>query len=287
MPEKKKRSQKKRPPTRREREFVLHVGEGPDDFTAAVTTWPRRFGHANQEVIATAMRNGNLILVRDKSDDRVVGGVILDFSTYGRSLFVPAIWVRDGETGQPSIVRKLLEMVIKALIISGRDRLVAMRDVNADDKKAVTQFNKLAKSGRLPVNVKVTGTVNDLFGDGRKVSVTSLFIQSSDRPDLVNNVVTMSRRVVDSAIRSFRGQVVAAFCSSCKENSKDGGKEKEKEKEKDKEKEKEIGIEAPSPSTKTSVEKGSVDAVGLLDLYRELEIFRFNPHSGPGRLTPI
>jgi len=261
------------------RQFVFHIGEGPDDYHAVISTWPKRFGRANEGLVATAMRNGNVILTRDKSDDKVVGGAILDFSTYSHSLFVPVIWVSDGEKGQASIVRKLLEMVIKALILSGRDSLVAMRDVNADDKKAVTQFNKLARSSGLPFGIKVLGTVNNMFGDGRKVSVTSLFIQSSDRPDLVSNVLTISRKVVDNAIRSGRGMGAAAeFCSGCKES-----KEKESDKEPGKgEKGEKDGkeLEMRSPFTKLNPEGEPTSLVGL---YNQLGIQRFNRHSKPSR----
>ncbi len=265
---------------RTNRKFVFHLADGPDDYHAAIKSRPAKFSNTCERLVASAMRNGGLILTRDQSDDQVVGGTIFDFSTYEHALFVPLTWVSDDETEktQALIFRSQLELVIKALIVSGRERLLAWRDESADDKRTIKDFNKLPRSNRMPVKMEVQGTVRDLFGDGRTVSITSLFIQPSDRPDLMNNVISMSKTIVDSAIRSARGRA-DGFCSGCKENDK-------KDKDKEKEKEKEIGSDF-LPFIKTSVEKGGPDLVGLFDMYSRLEIYRFNRYNKPSHFVPL
>ena len=265
------------------REFVYHIGEGQDDYHAAVSIWPKRFGNTCGGTIATAMRSGGLILTRDKSDDQVVGATILDFSTYKRALFVPLVWVRDNEDkkARALVLRDQLELIIKALILSGRDRLMAMRDESEDNKRTVKEFNKLARSNRVPVRIEVMGTVHDLFGDGRTVAVTSLFIQSPDRPDLVSNVLSISKTTIDSAFRSVRGLGAAAeFCSGCKEGKevdKDPGKGEKGEKD-GKE------IESIVTSTKLNLE---VEAMSLFAVYNQLGIRRFNRYNKPSHFVPL
>jgi hypothetical protein len=257
-------------------DYVFHIGEGPNDFSATASMWPGRYGAfaGNQSAascIVDAIRSGSLIMMRDRADDRVVGATVLDYLTSARSIYVRFNLIREDEKDRASILRAQIEMVIKLLILKKLNRLVVYRDQDIAEETAIAEFNKLAQSYGIPMGVEILGTVRDLFGDGRKVSLTSVFIQRCDRPDLVSNVVKIAKTTADSAIRSVRGLGVAAgiFCSGCKEATKNG---------KDKEGGEGAGVKSDlsAPFTKLTLE---VEAMSLFDVYGQVGIQRFDRHS--------
>jgi hypothetical protein len=265
-------------------DYVFHIGEGPNDFSATASMWPGRYGAfaGNQSAascIVDAIRSGSLIMMRDRADDRVVGATVLDYLTSARSIYVRFNLIREDEKDRASILRAQIEMVIKLLILKKLNRLVVYRDQDIAEETAIAEFNKLAQSYGIPMGVEILGTVRDLFGDGRKVSLTSVFIQRCDRPDLVSNVVKIAKTTADSAIRSVRGLGLAAeICSGCKES-----KEKESDKEPGKgEKGEKDGKELEI--TKLALE---VEATNLFQIYNQVGIQRFNRYNRPNHFSSL
>src|ERR1700740_2248041 len=112
-----------------DREYVFHIGEGPDDFSAVASMWPKRYGlfagnQCAESDISDAIRGGSLIMIRDKSDDRVIGATILDYSSSAGSIFVRFNVIKEDERDSASILRAQIEMVIKLLLHRGSNRLV-------------------------------------------------------------------------------------------------------------------------------------------------------------------
>jgi hypothetical protein len=275
-------SEKQVPTPIAEEKYVFHIGEGPDDFSAAASIWPKTYGDfagntCAASALAQAIRSGGLIMVRDRSDDHVVGATALDYSTSARSIFVRFNLVKEDEEDRALILRAQIQMVMNLLILRGLNRVVVHRDEDIADQAQIGEFDKLAQSYGIPIGVEILGTVSDLFGDGRNVSLTSIFIQPSDRPDLVSNVVNVAKTTADSAIRSARGLVFAAgICSGCKEG-KEGGEKKDG---KDGDKIAALAV----PFTKMSLE---VEAMSLFDVYRQVGIQRFDRYSGPSHYMAL
>jgi hypothetical protein len=271
-----------------DREYVFHIGEGPDAFNAVASMWPKRYGvfAGNQCAefgIADAIRRGSLIMIRDKSDDHVIGATVLDYSTSAGSIVVRFNVIKEDEEDPASILRAQIEMVVKLLIHRGLNRLVVYRHQDIADETAIGEFNALAQSYDLPIRVETLGTVRDLFGDGRTVSLTSVFIQPSDRPDLTSNVVNVARATADNAFRGVRGLVFAeGACSGCKES-----KEKESDKEPGKgEKGEKDGkeLDARAPFTKLTLE---VEATSLFPVYNQTGIQRFDRYNDVSHYMPL
>jgi hypothetical protein len=265
-----------------DQEYVFHIGEGPDDFSAVASMWPKRYGvfagnQCAESDIANAIRGGSLIMIRDKSDDHVIGATVLDYSTSADSIVVRFNVIKEDEEDPASILRAQIEMVIKLLIHRGLNRLVVHREQDIADDTALARFNEFAQSYGLPIRIEVLGTVRDLFGDGRTVSLTSVFIQPSDRPDLISNVVSVAKTAASSAFQSVGGLVFAAgICSGCKEG-KEGGEKKDG---KDGDKAAAMMV----PLTKLTLE---VEATSLFAVYSQVGIQRFNRYNQPSRYTPL
>lgn len=258
------------------RDFLFHIAEGADDYNAVAKLLQQRFGNfdrdrSKQTLISNSIMSSSLIIMRDKACDGVLGATIIDLTSYEGSLFIPFILVDENHEHKGLVNRRLMELIIKALVIMDIKRILFMLEEDTKHARAIQEFNKLMKDEKLPVELDVIGTVRDMFGDGRTISVGQLFIPPDERPDLVSNVIEKTRNIVRSVGEIAKEQIILGCCSGCKED-KDGK-------------------EGKDGKDGSDAKEGSEISIGanqiMLDYYKQLNIYRFNRYYEPNHFVPL
>jgi hypothetical protein len=230
----------------------LHLAQGAQDFDTFARLWPKRWGTFKDQVspqvtVTNAMQSGSAFLVR-RSDNTAVGAVVIDLETYERTLFVPILLAGGASDQERADVRHAVTgFIVKAALTVGAERMLFIRDADPKHDQAVKEFAGLAKTRKFPGQIHVLGTVQNLFGDGRTVSINSVFIPAQQRPNVLKTMMGETHAAVlraattlarasgdDAALMAAMSRVAsardAAVCSGCGEK---GGKDGDKHDKKD------------------------------------------------------
>jgi hypothetical protein len=185
-------------------DHAFHLAQGAQDFDTFAQLWPDKWGSFEdtasvQLTIVRAMQGGSAFLVR-RTEGAPVGAVVIDLETYENTLFVPVL-VPGGDSAEEraEVKQKLTAFIVKAALTVGADRMLFMRDADPKHEQAVKEFAGLAKQRKFPGQIHVLGTVRNLFGDGRNISVNSLFIPASQRPNLLKTMMGETHDVMRAA----------------------------------------------------------------------------------------
>lgn len=259
---------------------ALQLAESADDLVDLAALWPSDWGKFEdsleaQRFSAKSMASGSLILVRQPDDGRLLGATVLDLTTYPRSLFIPVSLVSpDLSAKHRAAVRSSIAVLVLRFMLSvDVHRVLLMKTHHSGDRDLVERFAERLEAMSLPIRVEYAGAVDDLFGDGRKISVGAVFIPPEHRPDVLRRAFDQAglddalRNAVDKLPQQLDEESIAMMvneegggggCSGCNETNKSGSKDKDGGKEG-----KEVDKDAKDHGPKEGKDGGGKDGGGI------------------------
>ena len=259
----------------------FHLAQGQDDFNGIVYLWKERFKEMSNyggDFILQKMNTLSAIILRNQKTDQIISCLMLDFSTFPKSIFIPLL-LTDKKFNKKENIEKTIRLIFSLCESTMINQILIYFESTSKNKKMFNSINEEYNKNNVPIRSDIVGEFGNLFGDGRNVLLTSTtFIDESERPNLMRR---LSSRI-NTGAGALAGHLVlnATCCSGCGEKSKevkDGKEGKDNSKDgKDKEgKELERQLNPSEPQHGNDI----FDTSFLLSVYDKVGIKKYDRYN--------
>ena len=161
-----------------------------------------------QSCVATALRSGTLLILRDDETGKAAGTAVLDFSSYAPNLFVNFVLASNVDGKQLILRRRINLQLVRLAILRGAGRLIFHTTMDKKNDSLVLELNKSLTAANSQIKIELLGDIQDLYGDGVTRTTVSLFIEPDERPDVMKNVVNASNEFYKTVLKYGKKEAI-------------------------------------------------------------------------------